>query len=101
VPRRRSESDPPRPSERETPGSHFLILHSAQHPESFHRAAILELCRVAREVRVFPLTDLPGGASPHVEPVLRALRGSGVDAEVVRVGYEFRRGANQMLRIRR
>jgi len=34
--------------------SHFLFLYSSQLGETFHQQAIVELCRVAREVRIFP-----------------------------------------------
>src|SRR5262249_40744352 len=44
--------------------SHFLFLYTGHLPEAFHRTAILELCRVAQEVRVFPLLDLGGRVSP-------------------------------------
>jgi hypothetical protein len=51
---------------------------------------------VAKEVRIFPVTDLSGMRSAHLD----ALR-CAVDIELIRVPYEFLRGANQMLRIRR
>ncbi len=35
--------------------SHFLFLYTTQLTEDFHVAAARELCRVAREVRIFPL----------------------------------------------
>jgi len=38
--------------------SHFLFLYSTQLGEAFHRAAIHEMCRVAVEVRIFPLLAL-------------------------------------------
>src|ERR1700747_3232434 len=38
--------------------SHFLFLYTNHLSEAFHRSAILELCRVACEVRIFPLIAL-------------------------------------------
>ena len=38
--------------------SHFLFLYTDQLSCAFHRQAVRELCRVAREVRIFPLLDL-------------------------------------------
>ena len=38
--------------------SHFLFLYTEQFDESFHRSSIVEMCRVADEVRVFPLLAL-------------------------------------------
>ena len=81
--------------------SHFLFLYSEHLSEAFHLAALRELCRVAREVRVFPLLDLNGRISPHLEPALRALRREGLNATVQTVPYEFVKGANKMLAIGR
>jgi hypothetical protein len=81
--------------------SHLLFLYSSQLGESFHRAAIVELCRVAGEVRIFPLLELGGQRSPFVDGNLEALRGAGFTVSIETVPYEFRRGGNQMMRIRR
>ncbi len=40
-----------------------------------------------------------GVPSPHVEPVIRALRELGYEAEVRRVPYEFLRGGDEMLTV--
>lgn len=80
--------------------SHLLFFYAEQLSAEFHRAAAAELCRVAHEVRIFPLVDVNGAASPHLEPVLSALRAAGLATEIVRVPYEFQRGGNQMLVIR-
>jgi hypothetical protein len=81
--------------------SHFLFLYTGQLDESFHLASIREMCRAATEVRVFPLLALGGAMSPYVGPAIDALRASGYAASIEAVPYEFRRGGNQMLRIRR
>src|SRR4030095_9977570 len=44
--------------------SHLLFLYSSQLGEAFHQQAVQELCRVAREVRIFPLLALDGKRSP-------------------------------------
>lgn len=80
--------------------SHLLFLYSAQLSLEFHRASILELCRVAREVRIFPLVDLAGARSPYVDPLAAELGVKGWDVEIRRVPYEFQRGGNEMVRIR-
>jgi hypothetical protein len=54
--------------------SHFLFLYSSQLGETFHRAAIRELCRVATEVRIFPLLALGGELSPFVAGCVQKLR---------------------------
>lgn len=79
--------------------SHFLFLYSDQFSEEFHVTAIQEMCRVAGEVRVFPLLALGGTRSRHVEPVSERLRASGDSVEIALVPYEFQRGGNQMMRI--
>jgi hypothetical protein len=79
--------------------SHFLFLYSAQLSLDVHRAAIRELCRVAREVRIFPVLTLARDVSPYLRPVVEELRADGAMAELTRVGYEFQRGGDTMLRI--
>lgn len=79
--------------------SHFLFLYTEQITCEFHGAAIREMCRVAGEVRVFPLLDLESRPSRYVEPVCAELRAEGYECEVRQVPYEFQRGGNQMLRV--
>jgi hypothetical protein len=79
--------------------SHFLFLYSAQHDIDFHLESIIELARIAREVRVFPLLDLAGAPSVHIVPVVEQLRSNGATVETVRVPYEFQQGGNTMLRV--
>ena len=79
--------------------SHFLFLYSQQHGLDFHIAAVTELCRVAREVRIFPLVELGSVPSRHLDDVIEHLRKSGQAVERVAVAYEFQKGANEMLHI--
>ena len=79
--------------------SHFLFLYSEQLTAEFHTRAIRELVRVAGEVRIFPLLELGGRPSPHMEPIMHELNAEGLQVDVDRVDYEFQRGANQMIRI--
>jgi hypothetical protein len=81
--------------------SHLLFLYSRQLDEDFHRRSIRELLRVAREVRIFPLIALGGARSPFVDGVTATFRAGGCEVTVERVPYEFQRGGNEMLRIRR
>jgi hypothetical protein len=80
--------------------SHFLFLYTKQLSEDFHVAAVRELCRVAGEVRIFPLVALGGASSAHVDPVMQTMRYDGFDVSIEAVPYEFQRGANRMMRIR-
>ncbi len=80
--------------------SHFLFLYSRHLSAAFHHAAVLEMCRVAREVRVFPLLALGGGQSPYVETTTTSLVTSGFDVSIEQVPYEFQKGGNHMMRVR-
>ena len=80
--------------------SHFLFLYSSQLGAALHIAALLEMCRVATDVRVFPLLALSGHRSPFVDACARQLRAAGCAVDIRRVDYEFQRGADQMLLIR-
>ena len=80
--------------------SHLLFLYTSQLGEVFHREAIQEMCRVAREVRIFPLVALGGGRSALVDGSVACFHGAGYDVTIETVPYEFRRGGNQMMRIR-
>ena len=77
--------------------SHFLFTYSDHLTEDFHVAAALEIGRVAREVRIFPLLNMDGQTSPHLAPVIAALERQGAIAQFKTVPYEFQRGGNQML----
>lgn len=81
--------------------SHFLFLYSPTIPLDLHLAAMREMLRVGREVRVFPLLDFDGNPSPHLTPVIDDLRGAGFLVEQTPVPYEFQRGADRMLVVRR
>lgn len=80
--------------------SHLLFLYSDQLELDFHIQAVLELCRVAKEVRIFPLLDLSHQKSSHLESVMQVLAQSGFYTCIEKVDYEFQIGANEMLRIK-
>ena len=77
--------------------SHFLFTYSTQLDRAFHAQAIAEMRRVAHEVRVFPLLDMDGAPSSHVEWVRNALDEMGFDTRVARVPYEYQKGGHSML----
>jgi hypothetical protein len=79
--------------------SHLLFLYSDQIDAIQHLSSILELCRVAGEVRIFPLLSLDGTLSPHLAPVMKELERLGYQAERFKVAYQFQKGANEMLRV--
>lgn len=79
--------------------SNFLFMYSDNLSTAFHIAAVQEMGRVAREVRIFPLYDLANKESDHVIPVIEFMQAQGWQVARVPVDYEFLRGANQMLRL--
>ena len=80
--------------------SHLMFTYSEQLDLDFHRQAIDELCRVADEVRIFPLVlNMTGERSEHLPPILEHLQDQNRTAEIQTVPYQFQRGGNQMLRI--
>jgi len=82
--------------------SHFLFTYSDLFPLEFHIESIREMCRVAREARIFPL--LPNFAnehSAHLAPAMDRLASAGYRCEVLCVPYEFQKGGNEMLRVSR
>lgn len=80
--------------------SHFLFLYSAHLSAEVHIQALLEMLRVAREVRIFPLLTLDGIPSPHLRVVIESLSDNGYRTEIKRVPYEFQRGGDEMLVIK-
>jgi len=80
--------------------AHLLFFYAEQLDREFHRRAVAELRRVAREVRIFPLVDVNAERSRHLEPLLEELEREGARPRVVRVPYEFQRGGNEMLVLR-
>jgi hypothetical protein len=81
--------------------SHFLFLYSDQLGRQFHEETIIELCRVAGEVRIFPLIALGARPSPHLDSTTVKLRDLNYAVTIERVPYEFQKGGNEMMRIRK
>ena len=80
--------------------SHFLFLYSEHLDYEFHLKAILEMLRVAKEVRIFPIFTLKNEKSLYVDDIIIELDKLGYRANIVKSEYEFQRGANEMLEIK-
>ena len=80
--------------------SHFLFLYSQQCDLVFHLAAIEEMLRVSKEVRIFPLLTLMQTTSPYVEDAIAEFNGLGYSTSIIKVDYELQPGANKMLVIK-
>ena len=79
--------------------SHFLFLYSEHFDLDFHLNAVLEMCRVGNEIRIFPLLDLTGNRSNYLEPLIQKLEQNGHRCQIETVDYEFQKGGNQMLKV--
>lgn len=77
--------------------SHYLFLYSEYVSLDQHIASIKELCRVAREVRIYPLLSLNGEVSSHLQEAIVALNEVNLATSLVDVKYQFQKGATQML----
>ncbi len=77
--------------------SHYLFLYSQQLTLQQHLDSLLELMRVAKEVRVYPLVTLKGELSPYLDEVVRFLSEKGFHAELTNSRYRFQKGATHML----
>lgn len=80
--------------------SYCLFTYSEQLDEAFHRQAVLEMNRVGRETRIFPLVEVDGQPSRHLDSVLELLEEKDIPVKITTVDYEFQRGGNQLLTIK-
>lgn len=79
--------------------SHLLFLYSDQLDETFHYDSILEMLRIASDVRIFPIIDLSGKQSIHLNPIMKQLSLDGYNVKIVKAEYEFLKGAKAYLSI--
>ncbi|MFW5856402.1 MAG: SAM-dependent methyltransferase [Planctomycetota bacterium] len=79
--------------------SHLLFTYSEHLDGAAHLAAVHELLRVARRVRIFPLVTLANDPSPHVDFLQDRLRGIGYDMRIREVDYRFQRDGNRMVEV--
>ena len=77
--------------------SHFLFLYSEHLSFEFHLDSIRELCRIAEEVRIFPLLTLAQARSPYIDEISSTLAKEGISSEILQVPYELQKGGNQMI----
>jgi hypothetical protein len=76
-----------------------LVFHSETQEQGNHFQLVKELCRVAGEVRIFPLMNEKGEISNTIGPILLEMQNFHYGIEVREVAYEKNKGANAMLRI--
>lgn len=79
--------------------SHFLLMYTALGYE-FHIAAIAEMLRVCREVRIFPILDLDGQEAELIDSVIEYFR-ERYTVEIRQTDYEFQKGGDKLLIIQK
>jgi len=79
--------------------SHLLFLYSEMLSLEFHLQSILELCRVAIELRIFPITGLDCEPSPYLAPLEKELCRLGLRVDIVKVDYQLQRNGDRMMKI--
>ncbi|WP_339247268.1 SAM-dependent methyltransferase [Paenibacillus sp. FSL F4-0243] len=85
-----------------TLSAHFIFMYSDRLDYDFHLKTVNELMRVTRgELRIFPLVDLSCKRYEHLDRLIDEMVQQGFAVEEMEVPYEFQKGANQMLSIRR
>jgi len=79
--------------------SHSLFGNRGEENEQDEIKAIEEMCRVAHEVRIFPLIDNEGTLSPFVGSVMLALQQDNLGVEIREVPYRLQKNGNAMMRV--
>jgi hypothetical protein len=81
---------------------HFVFTYSHKFDFPFILSSILELYRVSsREVRIYPLQKSSSQPYEQMTELLFALEKSRIKFDIVPVPFEFQRGSNKMLLLRR
>lgn len=79
--------------------SHFLLMYTALGYD-FHIQSITEMLRVCKEVRIFPVVDLDANKTNLIKDVIDYFR-KDYNISIVATDYEFQKGDNQLLIIRK
>lgn len=82
--------------------SYLIFVYEEQLGYAFHKDTLRELMRVtAEEIRVYPIVTFEAEASKCLERARREEEFSGWTFDVVGTDFEFLRGSNRYLRVRR
>lgn len=79
--------------------SHFLLMYTKLGYD-FHIMSMKEMLRVCKEIRVFPIVDLDAVKTDLSENVIDYFR-KNFKVEIVKTDYEFQKGDNKLLIIRK
>lgn len=81
--------------------SNFLFLYDNYLNFDFHFNSMIELTRVADEVRIFPISSTRGGISEHLPKLTKKLKKLGCDVEILNSHYTFIKRSSQTLLLKR
>lgn len=79
--------------------SHFLLMYTMLGYD-FHIQSITEMLRLCKEIRIFPIVDLDAQKTELIEKVI-VYFGQRYFVEIRKTEYEFQKGDNKMLIIRK
>ena len=79
--------------------SHFLLMYTALGYD-FHIQAMTEMLRICKEIRIFPIVDLDANKTDLIENVIDYFQ-KHYDVEIRKTQYEFQKGDNKLLIIRK
>lgn len=75
--------------------SHFLLMYTSL-GYNFHIAAMTEMLRVCREIRIFPIVDLNAEKTELIGSVIEQFRKDFI-VKTVKTEYEFQKGGSKLL----
>lgn len=82
--------------------AHLLFVYAKRFDFQFHLEACRELLRVSSgEVRIHPLVDLGGRPYYELDELRSALELEGISSEVLTINYEFFKGTDSTLILRK
>lgn len=79
--------------------SHFLLMYTKLGYD-FHIASMTEMLRVCKEIRIFPIVDLDANKTGLIQNVIDYFR-KDYQVKIVKTEYEFQKGDNNLLIIRK
>ncbi len=79
--------------------SHFLLMYTSLGYD-FHIASITEMLRVCKEIRIFPIVDLDANKTDLTVKVMDYFK-KDYNVESVKTDYEFQKGENKLLIIKK
>lgn len=79
--------------------SHFLLMYTALGYD-FHIKSITEMLRVCKEIRIFPIVDLDAKKTNLITDVIDYFQ-KDYNTSIVKTNYEFQKGDNKLLIIRK